>query len=399
MNRRGFLRTTSIYTAGLITLPGLARLKANSFSSGKAELEQHIIDRVEFIEASYYWPRMVGRNGAREVHGQIRTSFVVRIHTNQGASGWGLSRPRAQNTTELIRGKKLTELIDPGNGILAADLADFDIALFDLVGNILKKPVYQLLGANGPRQFPIYSGMIYLDELDEEGRFQGWDRVLDNCEWDYNFGYRQLKAKIGRSGRWYPHAEGLAKDIAIVKLIHDQFQGRQMDILVDANDMYSLDDTIAFLSGVKDVPIYWVEEPFYEELEKGRQLKQWMIQNGYDKTLYADGEARPDYEVLEKMMDEGILDIHLVDIFGYGFSRWIHFNKELISRGILASPHTWGDRLKTNYTVQLAAAQGNIPTIEGVTCLSDDIDYGNYELKDGLISVSNAPGFGMKLLK
>ncbi len=380
-------------------MPGIAGLKAHPLNNGNAELAQHIIDRVEFIEASYYWPRLVGRNGARDIHGQYRNSFVVRIHTNQGASGWGLSRPRAQNTTELIDGKKLTELIDPVNGILDANLADFDIALFDLVGNILRKPVYQLLGANGIRQFPIYSGMVYLDELDEDGTFQGWDRVLTNCEWDYNYGYRQLKAKIGRSGRWYPHAEGLEKDIEIVKLIHDQFQDRKMDILVDANDSYSLDDTIAFLSGVKDVPIYWVEEPFYEELEKGRQLKQWMNLNGFSETLYADGEARPDHEVLGTMMEEGILDVHLVDIFGYGFSRWIHFNKNLMSRGILASPHAWGDRLKTNYTVQLAAAQGNIPTIEGVTCLSDDIDYGNYELKDGLISVSDAPGFGMKLLK
>jgi D-galactarolactone cycloisomerase len=49
--------------------------------------------------------------------------------------------------------------------------------------------------------------------------------------------------------------------------------------------------------------------------------------------------------------------------------------------------------------VHLAAAQGNIPTIEGITCFSDDIDYGNYDITDGLISVSDAPGFGMQLLK
>ena len=258
MHRRGFLRTTGIYAAGLMTLPGLARLKANPLSNGYAELGQHVIDRVEFVEASYYWPRLVGRNGAREVHGQYKNSFVVRIHTNQGASGWGLSRPRAQDTTELIRGKKLSELINPASGILSENLADFDIALFDLVGNILRMPVYQLLGGQGPRQIPLYSGMVYLDELDEEGTFQGWDRVLNNCEWDYNYGYRQLKVKIGRSGKWYPHAEGLKKDIEIVKLIHDQFKGRKMDILVDAKDSYSLDDTISFLSGVKGVPIYWV---------------------------------------------------------------------------------------------------------------------------------------------
>ena len=63
------------------------------------------------------------------------------------------------------------------------------------------------------------------------------------------------------------------------------------------------------------------------------------------------------------------------------------------------SPHAWGDQLKTHYATHLAAGLGNISTIEGVTCISDDIDYGNYPIKDGKISVSQKPGFGMKILK
>jgi hypothetical protein len=45
------------------------------------------------------------------------------------------------------------------------------------------------------------------------------------------------------------------------------------------------------------------------------------------------------------------------------------------------SPHAWGDQLKTHYTTHLAAGLGHISTVEGVTCISDDIDYGNYPLK------------------
>ena len=33
------------------------------------------------------------------------------------------------------------------------------------MGVILKKPVYQILGAQGPTSLPVYSGMIYIDEL------------------------------------------------------------------------------------------------------------------------------------------------------------------------------------------------------------------------------------------
>jgi L-alanine-DL-glutamate epimerase-like enolase superfamily enzyme len=54
--------------------------------------------------------------------------------------------------------------------------------------------------------------------------------------------------------------------------------------------------------------------------------------------------------------------------------------------------------LKTNYTAHLAAGLGNVCTIEGVTCISDDIDYGDYKIIDGKIQVSEKPGFGMKIL-
>jgi len=41
---------------------------------------------------------------------------------------------------------------------------------------------------------------------------------------------------------------------------------------------------------------------------------------------------------------------------------------------------------------------GNVVTIEGVTCIFDDIDYGNYKIANGKIQVSDKPGFGMKIL-
>ena len=43
-------------------------------------------------------------------------------------------------------------------------------------------------------------------------------------------------------------------------------------------------------------------------------------------------------------------------------------------------------------------AQGNPPTNEGVTCTSDEVDFGNYKIEDGEIIPSFDPGLGMKLL-
>jgi hypothetical protein len=55
--------------------------------------------------------------------------------------------------------------------------------------------------------------------------------------------------------------------------------------------------------------------------------------------------------------------------------------------------------LKTFYTVQFVGAYGNTASIEGVTSTSDDIDFGDYKLVDGRYTPSDAPGFGLKLLK
>ena len=99
---------------------------------------------------------------------------------------------------------------------------------------------------------------------------------------------------VARVGAMRLCDEGLAMEIRIIKMIYEEF-GDEVGILVDANDMYSLQDTIDFLEGVEGVPIYWVEEPFVENLAEGRKLKDWMMANGREDTFYADGEREPDF--------------------------------------------------------------------------------------------------------
>ena len=93
--------------------------------------------------------------------------------------------------------------------------------------------------------------------------------------------------------------KGSAKDIEVVNKIHETFGKKGLGILVDANDGYSLQDTIDFFEGVNEVPIYWFEEPFREDTQAIRKLKQWMLKNGREKTFYTDGEKDPDLNSLE----------------------------------------------------------------------------------------------------
>jgi L-alanine-DL-glutamate epimerase-like enolase superfamily enzyme len=399
MIRRDFLVKSGILSSGTI-LAGTGLLSSCSGDKTTRELQKHTIDRVEFGSAGYHWPRHVGKNARIGVHGQYHTARYVKLYTDQGASGWGLGSAREEDREALqesMLGKTVDALIDPSLGIAEDVHRAFDIALHDLAGVILGQPVYRMLGAAGPRETMTYSGMIYFDELEPEDDPAGVEKVMENCRWDYDYGYRQLKVKIGRSGRWYPHNEGLAMDIRIVRMIHEEF-GDDVGILVDANDMYSLQDTKDFLEGVEGIPIYWMEEPFPENLEDGRNLKDWMMASGREDTYYADGERDPDFEVCLRLAQEDKLDVYLPDVIGYGLTPWRKLMPTLVEMNTITSPHAWGSRLKTHYISHMAAGLGNVCTIEGVTCLSDEIDFGDYKLTDGKLRVSEKPGFGMDLL-
>jgi len=396
MKRRKFIQTTALGT-------GLACLSASELYAGVngenyPELKKHKIIKVEKIKYDYHWPRHVGKNARRDNHGQFHKSDAFKLFTDQGAMGWALGSNKI-NDQQLyqLKGKLVVELISPENG-MRKDLSPFvDLALHDLMGVILDKPVYKLLGAKGTKNTPVYSGMIYFDELEPEDNPAGMDKIIENCQWDIDYGYKQLKVKIGRSGKWYSHDAGIKKDIEVVKLIHKTFP--DITLLVDSNDEYTLKDTIDFLDGIGDIPLLWVEEPFRENYEDGKKLRHWMDQNGFEDTLYADGEANTDHELCMKMGKEGIMNAYLPDIRSFGFTRWRNLMPQLKKYNMLASPHSFGSMLKTHYNVHIAAACGNVVTIEGVTCISDDIDYGDYNIADGKIQVSDKPGFGMRLLK
>jgi D-galactarolactone cycloisomerase len=370
-----------------------------SASRRDLDLTQHKIDGIEFTVVNLRYPRQVGKNAIKDIHGLGPSVTVATIKTDQGATGWGELRSNLKDSKiafENLRGKPLTDFFLSDRGVINDSAKAFDIPLHDLAGQILKMPVYKLLGKEIPETAKCYSGMIYFDDLEQPDKSAGLDKILEECQFDINFGYRQLKAKIGRGNKWLPGQEGLNRDIEITKLIRKNFP--DIEILVDGNDGFTSEGIIDYLKGVEDIPLFWVEEPFIETIEKYSNLRKWVKTNGKVKYL-ADGEANPDMDLIAKLEDLKLIDVCLSDIMGYGFTPWRNLMPVLKKKNILASPHNWGDFLKTIYTVQLVGAFGNTATIEGVTCTSDDVDFGDYKLTGGQYIPSDAPGFGVKLLK
>ena len=399
MKRSSFMKSMGAMAGGLL-------LKNNALSESMRdeypELAKHKIEKADIVTLDYHWPRFVGRNGSKDIHGQHQKTTALRVRTDQGAEAWGMTDKKVSESISSIIGKKVIEVVTPTHGLMNGfNTFHYDFAMFDLMGVILKKPVYQILGAQGPTSLPVYSGMIYIDELPYKDVRGGLEVILQNCAWDYNHGYRQLKIKIGRGYKWYPAKEGMEMDVKVFKMIYGEYRNKGVDLLVDANNSYTLQDTITFLEGIKGIPLYWMEEPFQEQIDNGKKLREWMDKNGFAKTKYADGEwVWPDADdVALEMVRQGIVNTYLNDIHAYGITNWMKAMPIIKKANADGSPHAWGDQLKTHYATHLAAGLGHMSTIEGVTCISDDIDYGNYPIKDGKISVSQEPGFGMKIVK
>jgi D-galactarolactone cycloisomerase len=250
MNRRTFLSHTAV-AAAATTLPAFAH-------AADSPLSAHRIESVEFRTVSVPWPRQVGRNSSKGIHGHGPDNLrVCVLHTDQGATGWGQtqgSAGKSEELLELVKGKIVAELIDPATGIRSDDYHAIDIPLHDLAGVILDQPVWAMTGAKKLHLTKVYSGMIYFDDLDPEEQPAGIDKVLENCRWDYDFGHRQLKVKIGRGNKWMSASAGLQRDIDIVSAIHKAFP--DVDILVDGNNGFTVETMISFLKGIADVPLF-----------------------------------------------------------------------------------------------------------------------------------------------
>jgi len=394
MQRREFL--TALAASSLLR-PG-HWLAADSNDDWMAELAKHKLRQIHVKQLQLDWPRQVGKNARLGVHGTGSRPNACILTTDQGAQGWGALRGKTEDLKPIGRSlanRPLSELFDPAKGILDPKHAPLDFALHDLAGVILNVPVYKMLGAKGKKTNDCYSGMIYFDDLEPEDHPAGIDAVLKNCQADIDRGYRQLKVKIGRGNKWMPKEAGIARDVEVTKQIAQHFP--DIRILVDGNNGFTLDEITRYLEGIGDVELFWIEEPFHETVDDYVQLRERLAKMNR-KTYLADGEASPDWKVLDALFDKSVLDVQLVDIVGYGFTPWRELLPKLIQAGHLASPHAWGHALKTNYVAHLAAGYGGVLTIEGVTCSSKDVDLGDYPLKDGKLTVSDAPGFGMKLL-
>ena len=393
-------------------LPAKAEAGMKFSKSEMKVLQETVVKEVTARVVWQSYPREVHKNAKRDGHGNGAVARFAVIKTDRG-EGIGLINKddltnvvfrgnfsAASRKKVPLAGRTLWELINPETMLVSQNFAQFEMAIYDLIGVVLKKPFYELFGKPAAKKVACYSGMIYLEDLEFPTKEEGMAKILADCKQDYDLGYRHFKLKLGRGAKWMQHDEGLQRDIDVTQAIHKAFP--DVTILVDPNDQYSVEDCITYLEGVKNIDLFWLEEPFTENLEKYQQLHEWVKVN-MPSLLIADGEFDPQVEELGKLMKAGLVHVYCEDTnqIGYStaegqfaFTRWIERMPELKAMNVQASPHAWGSLTKTVYAAMLGLAFGNVPMIEGVTSTCSDLDYG-FKLVEGYFIPDGKPGFGI----
>jgi L-alanine-DL-glutamate epimerase-like enolase superfamily enzyme len=314
-----------------------------------------------------------------------------------------------EEAAQRFVGMRVGDLFDISTGA-TEEAGALGRALHDLAGNILGLPVWKMIGGVGPKATLLYSGAIYMEDVWPPDSPRGIPAVLAACQQDYDAGYRAFKLKIGRGFKRMPREEGLRRDIEVTHKVKERFPDCR--ILVDANDAFTVDEAIEYVGSVADCDLYWIEEPFEEDYDGLKRLKDAMAKVGC-RAMIADGERRKRQadpltrhggyveeftDRLYRLAEAKLVDVFVLDLGIVGFTRWRKLMPELAKAGIKASPHLWMWTPRTYYCAQLAAGVGNVCIIEGIPGQAPGIDYSAYKITDGKLEVPETPGFGLRLV-
>ena len=134
-----------------------------------------------------------------------------------------------------------------GVGMVA--ISAVDIALWDLLGKILKQPVFRLLGGKTKPKIPVYASRLYsqpLEDLAKEAQ-----RYKDQ-------GYRAMKLRFG----WGPvdGAAGMQKNLDLVRTVRGVI-GDEIDLMADAYMGWTLDYARRMIPLLAPYRLRWIEEP------------------------------------------------------------------------------------------------------------------------------------------
>jgi L-alanine-DL-glutamate epimerase-like enolase superfamily enzyme len=351
------------------------------------------VKRIVGFDVTSRRPKMVGKNSRLDVHGDAATDRMVRIFTNAGIEGLGNCRASESELASLL-GRRLADFYESPSRRMSA-LGNATMPLWDLAGQALGKPVYALLGGNGPQRVKVYDGSIYFADLLPEHAARPLDRFKEEIDLGLRAGHRSFKIKIGRGARWMERSEGDRRDIEVLRTIRAH-AGKEIVLGVDANNGYDLAGAKRLLGELPDFRFAFLEEMFPEDVDNCLSLKEFIREQG-GQTLVADGETQSDLSAFRPFIERRALDVLQGDMNRFGFEGILTEAAWAEPAGIRIAPHNWGSLVGFYMQLHVGRAITNFYMAEHDPLANGVIIADGYEIRDGTCGVPAAPGFGLAI--
>ena len=363
----------------------------------------------------------VPRDGEQDLDGSTET-VVVRITDQEGRAGIGEADAPAVAVRELVlmqdvhgwsRGLagmlagrdpfELGALHDElyegtiyharrGLGIHA--LSAVDVALHDLVGKQLGRPVYELLGGARREAITPYA-TIYVGRVGERTLGQMMDALLARSEEALGLGFRAVKVEL--------LFEDLPTDRDLVDCLREcrRVLGPETTMMVDFGyRWHDWRDVLWVLSRVEDCDVYFAEATLqHDDLDGHRKLAERV------ETRVGGAEFGATVHECREWLERGGVDVLQPDINRCGGLTEIRRIADLaLLHGALVIPHGWKTGITAAAARHYQAATANAPWIEAFhpslfpSPLRAELVTPEPEVVDGRIALPDAPGLGVELV-
>jgi L-alanine-DL-glutamate epimerase-like enolase superfamily enzyme len=338
------------------------------------------------------------RRAPRFASGSVTSAdnVLVRVHTDAGPVGQAEAQPRPYtygetqaSIVDVVSGRLNAALtgVDPLRTELVAERCAavagnyvargaVDLAVWDLVGQVLGCPCHTLLGG-----FADDVAAAHMVSFGEPAAMA--DEAVAVNE---RLGVRTFKVKVGREP---------ALDVAAVRAIRDALP--EADLYVDANRGWSYDDAVRAGDELVGLGVRAIEEPIAIDDRAGRLrlAERWGVPLAGDESCISLAHV-------DRALEEGAVGVVSVKTARTGFTESRRILDLCLARGVpVVMGSQYEGALGATATIAFAAAfaatAGQPAEITNFLDLADDLLVAGPEIRAGRAAVPAAPGLGFEV--
>lgn len=287
----------------------------------------------------------------------------------------------------------------------AATVSGVDIALWDLAGKLLDRPVSTLLTGRFRESVPFYLNGGPEDPLDPDSCEAWVDEITGKPGGPHpvKIGFddvigRDVPGETAQMGRRYPSLE--RSDVAPVREAAQNLRaamGDEMDFVAHCHNEWDLSSATALCEALEPGDPLWIEDPLPVEY-----TENWKTLHENSPVPVLTGEKLEFATEFAPFLENGAVDAVQPDLAFAGGITGCRKIADLAARNYVAvTAHNVGSLVQNAATVHFGASVRNFWTTETRLSQVDVIDEmgetDGLEAENGALTVPDGPGLGIEL--